>query len=191
MAHCFIIDVPGGTTDDYDAVMGELALGDRLPAGAHYHGASTSPDGLRIIDVWESPEVFDAFGHDRLGPATAKHGVSPQISGMPVEQVRRNGQDPVVFMQLVLLPGVDAATFAELDAQILGEAREAPDGCVFHVNGPTEDGWYVMDAWTDKDIRDRFLADKVIPVMGGRVEPDIQELPLHNVLQTPAAGAAV
>jgi quinol monooxygenase YgiN len=191
MAHCFIIDVPDGTTADYDAVMEGMALGGRLPDGALYHGAGTSPDGLRIIDVWEDPEVFDAFGQAQIGPLSAAQGITPQISGMPVETVRRNGQDPVTFMQLVRLPGVDAATFAEMDAQILGEAREAPDGCVFHVNGPTEDGWYVMDAWTDKDVRDRFLAEKVIPVMGGRVEPDIQELPLHNVLQTPAAGAAV
>jgi hypothetical protein len=191
MAHCFIIDVPGGTTAQYDAVMEDMALGDRLPAGAQYHGAGMTPDGLRIIDVWDSPEVFDHFGETKLGPLAGARGLSPEITPLPVEQMRRNGQDPVTFMQLIRMPGVDAATFAELDAQILGEAREAPDGCVFHVNGPTEDGWYVMDAWTDKDIRDRFLAERVIPVMGGRVEPDIQELPLHNTLQTPAAGAAV
>jgi hypothetical protein len=81
------------------------------------------------------------------------------------------------------MPGVDAATFAELDAQVLGPAREVPDGCAFHVNGPTDDGWYVMDAWTSKDIRDRFMAGQVVPAIGGKVVPEIQELSLHNSIQ--------
>ncbi len=192
MAHCFIMDFEGGTTAQYDAVDAALeASGKRLPDGALFHSAGETATGLRVIDVWESPEAFDEFVKTRLGPLSAEHGIpAPQVRALPVDQIRRGGQGPVTFVQVVDLPGVDAASFAELDKQVLGPAREAPADCIFHVNGPTDDGWCVVDAWTSKDIRDQFLAAQVVPAIGTSVVPAIQELPLYASLQREGAEAS-
>ncbi len=193
MAHCFIMDFEGGTTAHYDAVDEALDRADRrLPAGALYHGAGVTAGGLRVVDVWERPETFERYVQGEVAPLTAAQGLAaPRVRALAVEQLRRNGEDPVTFVQVVYLPGVDAAGFVQLDERVLGAARELPAGCVFHVNGPAEDGWYVMDAWTSKEVRDRFLAEHVVPAVGERVRPTIEELPLHATLQAPALGAAV
>jgi hypothetical protein len=190
MAHCYVMDFDGGTTAQYDAVDQALEPGGHraLPPGALYHGAGLTADGLRVVDVWDDEEAFDTFIRTQVGPQGGAQGLSaPRVRAMPVAQIRRNGDDRVTFLQLVHLPGVDADGFVELDKRVLGEAREAPAGCVFHVNGPAEGGWYVMDAWTSKDIRDRFLAEHVVPAIGDRVAPPtIEELPLHATLQSAA-----
>ena len=69
MAHCFILDFDGGTAAQYDAIIEDMELGGRLPAKALYHGAG-SPDGRswRVVDVWESPEDFERFAAEKIGP---------------------------------------------------------------------------------------------------------------------------
>jgi hypothetical protein len=192
MAYCFIMDFAGATTAQYDAVIERMELGGRLPAGALFHGAGLTAGGLRVVDVWERPEDYEAFAQSQIGPHAAAEGIeAPRVQSLPVEQVRRNGLERVTFAQLVVLPRVDAATFAGYDARILGDDHQAPPDCVFHVNGPAEDGWYVMDAWTSKDARDRFLREHVVPAIGDLVEPRIEELPLHATLQVAAEPAAV
>ena len=40
------------------------------------HAAGATPDGLRVIDVWESPEKFQAFG-EKLVPLLRQAGINP------------------------------------------------------------------------------------------------------------------
>ena len=88
------------------------------------------------------------------------------------------------FLHVVRLTGLDAAGFAELNAKI---RTEPPQGLVFHVNGPLDDGWEV-GYWTSKAARDRFIQERIMPAMagsGGR--PEIEDLDLHNSLTEAAA----
>jgi hypothetical protein len=76
----FVVDLtfPDGTLADYDAVMKESGLTgaglDKIPgASAHY---AWEEDGvLRILDIWESPEQFQANFANTIGPAAQRAGI--------------------------------------------------------------------------------------------------------------------
>ena len=42
------------------------------PAGLIVHAAGRTPEGVRVIDIWESEAAHEAFATERLGPARTK-----------------------------------------------------------------------------------------------------------------------
>ena len=62
-------DVPGATADFYDAVVAGLGLDWEPASGLIMHVAGQQDGVWREIFVWESRESWDAFEHDRIGPA--------------------------------------------------------------------------------------------------------------------------
>jgi hypothetical protein len=190
MAMAFIMDFAGGGAAEYDAVINDMHLDGRLPPGAVFHAAGATDTGWRVFDVWETAEAFQQFAESQIGPLSAKQGMpAPEIRSFEVAQTRRGAPGSIEFMQIVTLPGLDADGFAAMDAMILGEAREAPDGCVFHVNGQLGDAWCVADCWSSKELRDEFMRTQVGPAMerAGRTEaPQIEEAPVHNTFTEPS-----
>src|SRR6478672_5031672 len=75
MAKVYVMDFPGGTAADYDAVMVDMDLGGQAPTGARFHSAGPSPTGWRVIDCWDDPAAFDRFSEEKIGPITARHGM--------------------------------------------------------------------------------------------------------------------
>jgi hypothetical protein len=75
--HAFIRRFPDGTTDQYDRVIEKMALGGQVPAGGIYHWAAETDDGLLVVDVWETPEAFQSFADEKIGPITAEEGIAP------------------------------------------------------------------------------------------------------------------
>ena len=70
-------DNPGMTAQQYDEIVQRLeenGLG--APDGRIYHVAAPTEAGWFVVDVWESPEQFNAFG-DRLMPIIEAVGASP------------------------------------------------------------------------------------------------------------------
>jgi hypothetical protein len=67
----------GATLDQYDQVMQKMGLsqGGATPPGAISHWVAETDDGLRVVDVWESQEVFDQFAAEQIGPFTAEVGI--------------------------------------------------------------------------------------------------------------------
>ena len=195
MAVAYIMEFAGGTAADYDAVMERMALGDRLPPGALFHAAGEVEGGLLVCDVWEDADAFGRFAEAQIGPHTAAVGLQPpRTRSFPVNELRRGGKaGPVAFVQAVTMPGLDADGFLALDRAILGAERRPPADCVFHVNGRLEDGsWCVVDAWTSKDVRDRFLEERVRPAVaatGTTAVPSFEEALVHNALTERAAQA--
>ena len=59
---------PGITLDQYDEAREKVHWEDQLPDGAIFHCASHDGEGMRIFDLWESPEQFQAFVESRLMP---------------------------------------------------------------------------------------------------------------------------
>jgi hypothetical protein len=69
------------TTDQYDESIRRLEKsGDWLPDGLAYHVALKSNGNLRVSEIWDSREQFDAFG-ERLMPLLKDLGI--ELSGEP------------------------------------------------------------------------------------------------------------
>ena len=80
------------------------------------------------------------------------------------------------------LPGVTQEQFEAMDRAV---GEDAPDGLIFHASGPVDGGWGILDFWESREQLDRFMSEKVAPVMSGAgVEPpDIKEFPVHEYLK--------
>jgi len=72
------MDFEGATLDQYDAVLAKMGLkpGGPGPAGAISHWAAKTDGGLRVIDVWETRELFERFAQEQIGPFTQEVGFS-------------------------------------------------------------------------------------------------------------------
>ena len=75
MAVAVIMDFSGATLDQYDEVIEKMDLGGRVPENAHFHWVAPADDGMRVVDVWETPDHFQAFFESRLAPAVQEHGL--------------------------------------------------------------------------------------------------------------------
>src|SRR3954454_6109474 len=85
MAIGVIIEFPGGTIEQYEAVTRELDARNNPPAGNLFHAAGQAEGVLRLIEVWESQEALDAFVRDRLGAALRAVGTpEPRITVWPL-----------------------------------------------------------------------------------------------------------
>ncbi len=59
-----------------------------------------------------------------------------------------------------------------------------PSGGRFHIAGPTDDGFRVVDAWESKEDFDRFFEEKLHAALEGEgmPAPTISTWPIHNTL---------
>jgi hypothetical protein len=91
MAVCLVIEVPGGTTEQYDSVVRQLEEGGgHLGEGQTFHVSGPTDDGFIVVDVWNSRDDFDRFMQGRLGEALQAAGVpQPQIREIPVHNETR------------------------------------------------------------------------------------------------------
>jgi hypothetical protein len=65
------------TTEQYDETIRRLEKsGDWLPEGLEFHVAFKSDGKLRVSEIWDSREQFDAFG-ERLMPVLNDVGIEP------------------------------------------------------------------------------------------------------------------
>ena len=63
-------------------------------------------------------------------------------------------------------------------------SEELPRGLIFHVAGPTKDGWQVVDVWESRADFDRFVAEKLGPAIraSGVVPTTPVEFPVYNIM---------
>jgi|SRR5947209_9206410 len=167
MAVALILDFPGGTRAQYESVVKKMDLGGRLADGGMFHAAGSYEGGWRVTDVWEDLASFERFRDAKIIPLVAEAGMQPpSVEAIQVaEQKRGSGATPEL-VQVIKLPGLDALGFRAADLEILSAYRgRTPEAITFHVNGPYEGGWCVVDAWSSKEARDRFVEEHVMPVM--------------------------
>lgn len=61
-----------------------------------------------------------------------------------------------------------------------------PAGLIFHMAGPIEDGWGIIDCWESRGHFDTFQAERLGPTAEKLAErgmpgpPDIKEFPVHH-----------
>ena len=51
MAIAFLVEIAGGTQENYNRVQTRLNLGGKKPSGEIFHVAGPTDDGWRIVDV--------------------------------------------------------------------------------------------------------------------------------------------
>ena len=89
MAIAVLMEFPVGELAQYDAVIEEMNLGGKPAPHAIFHVAGPKEGGgMRIVDVWESPEAFEDFAQNKIGPITQKHGIAaPTVTVWPVHNI--------------------------------------------------------------------------------------------------------
>jgi hypothetical protein len=193
MAVALILDFPGGSMDQYRQVVDRMELGGRLVEGGMFHAAGIYEGGLRVTDVWTDLATFEAFRDAKILPYAQDAGLPiPEVQVVQVqEQKPGNGRVPK-FVQVVRIPGIDADAFAAMDARILPDGRP-PEQLTFHVNGPIEGGWCVIDAWDSQADRDRFRDERIAPVAQDAPltgEPQFEDLTVEATLGASAPAHA-
>jgi hypothetical protein len=82
MAIGVLLDIPGGTQEQYEEINQKAFGNPKGPAeplsGLIIHTAGATSGGWRIFDVWESREQFDRFNDEYIMPA---------VQGMDLPQV--------------------------------------------------------------------------------------------------------
>jgi hypothetical protein len=78
MAIVVQIDVPGITLERYDEAIEVAGFlpGGPLPAGGLFHWVAKTDDGIRIVNVWASRELFDKFAETQAA-IIKEIGVNP------------------------------------------------------------------------------------------------------------------
>jgi hypothetical protein len=85
MAICVVVDNPNGSAELFDKVQQQLAASGAVPpAGAIFIVAGATPDGWRVITVWDSQESFQRFTQDHLFPAFQEVGLSQEGANVSV-----------------------------------------------------------------------------------------------------------
>lgn len=193
MTVALVLDFPGATRRQYEAVVEGMKLGGRMAAGGLVHVAGSFGGGWRMIDVWDDLERFLRFRDEHLARHTRAEGMAePDVRLIEVDEQKAGSGDRPAFVQCVILPGLDRGSFHAADAQILIEG-DSPAELTFHVNGPVSRGWCVIDGWSSKQARDRFLQSRVMPVMERAPlagPPQIEEMVVDAVLLGGAAAPA-
>jgi hypothetical protein len=79
MAVAIEMNFKGATIDQYDQVIEKMGLtGGSTPPGAISHWVAKTDDGIRVVDVWETKDVFDRFAADQMGPYTREAGIEEE-----------------------------------------------------------------------------------------------------------------
>jgi hypothetical protein len=78
MATAMVMRFPGVTPEIYEQARETIGWESDPADGGLFHAAWFEGDELHVVDIWESPEKFQRFTQDRLGPGLAELGVTHQ-----------------------------------------------------------------------------------------------------------------
>ena len=85
MAYAIVHHFPGGTKEQYEAVLGVVHPSrTTLPKGQIFHAAGPSAGGWTIVAVHDSKESWERFRDDILRPAMSK-GIKGGFTSPPQE----------------------------------------------------------------------------------------------------------
>ena len=89
MAVVMNMEWDGVTREQYEAVKKSVDFEGKPPTGGLFHVASFSDKGLRVTDLWERAEDFQAFVEKRLTPGTQAAGIKgePRVQIYPVHNL--------------------------------------------------------------------------------------------------------
>jgi len=189
-----IMDIEGGTAEQYDRVDGLLGglTPENAPAGLISHAAAVTDTGFMVADVWESAEDLQRFFDERLDAAITEAGLpqaEPRI--LPVHNhIEGRGEESAALVLIEL----DGFTTDDYDA-ITGEMEaHSGDGsahpAVAHVVGATDDGLVVVDIWESGEAFAKFGEAELAPRMDAdhiaRMLPLVSQMHIHFLVNSPS-----
>ena len=106
MVTAMLMEWPESTLDHYNRVMSSLGLDANPPDGAIFHVAGFGPNGMRVLDIWESQQAFERFQQERLNAVIQKVGIpgQPKIQFFPVHNMYTPNLDTIKRMGASSLP---------------------------------------------------------------------------------------
>jgi hypothetical protein len=78
MATVMLMEWKGITPEQYNNVMKHLGLDAKPPKGGIFHVAGFSGGSVRVLDLWESQQLFETFQKERLAAAVEAAGIKTQ-----------------------------------------------------------------------------------------------------------------
>jgi hypothetical protein len=95
MPVAIVMEFAGGTLEQYDEVIAKMGFspGGAGAPGGMFHWVTQTDDGIRVTDVWQTREQFDAFAAEKIGPITAEVGIPgpPQMTYYEVHNYLTEG----------------------------------------------------------------------------------------------------
>ncbi len=80
------------TQQQYDQVLSGLAAkGLQAPTGRQYHVTWNTPQGWRVLDVWDSEETLGKFAEDLMPIISGTGATPPQPQIFPVYNIIKGG----------------------------------------------------------------------------------------------------
>ena len=91
----------------------------------------------------------------------------------------------MAMAQLLEFRGGTAEQYHALHQEVAPDGRLAP-GALFHVGGPVEGGWRVVNVWESEDAAQRFFRERLMPLLqkSGLQPPESQSWwPVDNLMK--------
>ena len=186
MAILMILDIPGGTVEQYDRVNEIMGVdGGNTPDGLISHAAGPSDDGLLIVDVWESEDALNRFVGEQVMPAMQQAAV-PQAQPRLFPVHNRIDSGAGTEPNVILLIESDTFTPEMYDEIVSRMPAHEGDGsghpAVSHVAATSGDGMVFVDVWDSPEHAQSFFESQLGPasegVDMGPIEPKV--IPVHN-----------
>ncbi|MDP9075298.1 MAG: hypothetical protein M3N98_14275 [Actinomycetota bacterium] len=163
----------GVTPDQYDEVRRIVNWEGDPAEGGLLHEAWFVGDQLNVVDIWDSPEAFNAFVQNRLMPGTTEAGVSgrPEVEILPIYNWQLEKQlSPGAVVEEADFP---ADMYRGLESEVKWR-QEPPIGGISHIAGLDGDTIRTVTVWQSQADHDAFEADRIGPAaqaIGGAGEP--------------------
>ncbi len=88
-------------------------------------------------------------------------------------------------MALALLLEFPGATQEQFDRVAEKIGSTAPAGLLYHVEGPIQGGWRVVDVWESREVVDKFFQEQLGQALqeAGIAIPQPQFWPAHRIIK--------
>jgi hypothetical protein len=185
MSVLMTLEVPGGTTAQYDRTIAVAGIADGdLPPGLVLHTCAVTDDGIVVVDVWDSESALDDFGRDRLSPALTAGlaTATPRIS--PVHKLLfGKGKEPNVLV-LLHASRVTADEYDELVARLpsyAGSGENHP--AVIHLAAVEPNELITVGLWDSEAAYKEFAQRELFPAIASLRHFVLRVWPVHRCLR--------
>jgi len=189
MAVLMTLDVPGGTTAQYDRMKDIARIGGQhgAPPGLISHACGVTDDGIVVVDVWDSVSSLDDFMRNRVEPGLAAADMSDATLRIsPVHDLLFGaGKEPNVLV-LLEAPGLTTDAYDAIVAKMpshAGGGEHHPS--VIHVAAADADGFRIADLWDSEAAYKEFAETQLLPALSDPRHFVLRIWPVYDSLLVP------